>query len=387
MNSVKTTKRVSGFSLLELIVAMALGLVLLGAATQLFKSGMTTSSLIANRTEMQQNVRSAVDLIAKDVSIAGAGLPSGGLQLPTGAGSSASNFACDQLAVCYLNSHNYSTGTVGTVANPPVTPISNYMFGIIPGFANGMQKAGPATIAATNRTPDSITLIYVDYGFPLDQFTGALDPTGTTLTLAAPVPMPATTPSATDPGVGIKVGDLLMVTTSRGTAIGEVSVVTPLAATGATVTFTNGDPLNLNQTGAASRNMTSIVPPVPPVTVPPTVPSVTARRLLAVSYFVQVPAAGTPRLMRQINGNTPQPVADNIIDMQFSYDMCDASYTAPACATIRDPLAINLSPNQIHKVNIQIMGQSLISNAKNSQSMQLSTAVSARNLTFKDRYQ
>ena len=90
--------------------------------------------------------------------------------------------------------------------------------------------------------------------------------------------------------------------------------------------------------------------------------------------------------MRQVNGNTAQPVADNIIDMQFSYDLCDTGYAVTTCATTQDPIAAAQSPIQIHKVNIQLMGQSLVSNGKTWQSMQLSSAVSTRNLTFRDRY-
>jgi hypothetical protein len=90
--------------------------------------------------------------------------------------------------------------------------------------------------------------------------------------------------------------------------------------------------------------------------------------------------------MRQVNGNPPQPVADNIVDLQFSYDLCDTGNTGGTCATTADPLAINQSPTQIHKVNISLMGQSLVTNGKDSQSMLLSSAVSTRNLTFKDRY-
>jgi hypothetical protein len=90
--------------------------------------------------------------------------------------------------------------------------------------------------------------------------------------------------------------------------------------------------------------------------------------------------------MRQVNGNAAQPVADNIIDMQFTYDLCDSGYTVSTCATTTNPIAVYQSPIQIHKVNISLMGQSLVTNGKNSQSMLLSTAVSARNLTFKDRY-
>jgi type II secretory pathway component PulJ len=68
--------------MMELIVALALGLIVVGSATQLFKVGVDSSAVISQRAEMQQNTRIAMNLITKDVSMAGAGLPTGGIQLP-----------------------------------------------------------------------------------------------------------------------------------------------------------------------------------------------------------------------------------------------------------------------------------------------------------------
>ena len=74
-------------------------------------------------------------------------------------------------------------------------------------------------------------------------------------------------------------------------------------------------------------------------------------------------------------------------DLRVDYDMCDNGNIGGICANTPDPLAANLSPNQIHKVNLTVMTQSISSNKTNTQNMQLSTAVSVRNLDFKDRYQ
>jgi len=380
-------KRNVGFSLLEVMVAMALGLIVLGAASQMFMAGMKTSTLVSNRSNMQQDLRAALDLIDKDISMAGAGLPSGGLQLPTGTGATVSKVACSQTPTCYLSNSKYANGPVGAA---PVVTLNNYMFGIIPGSANGMEAGGPGAIAATGSIPDSITTIYVDFAPQFNLYTGTfLNALGTQVTIAQPVVLPTGgLLPATDPGTGIKVGDLLLVTTSKGSAVGEVTTVTPLNVTGATITFANLDTLNINQSGAATGNMANIVPlPAPPAPAPAVPPTVTVQRLLAITYFVEVPTTGAPRLMRQVNGNPAQPVADNIIDMQFSYDLCDTGYTVATCAAVPDPIAAAQSPTQIHKVNILLMGESLNNTGKSSQSMQLSTAVSARNLTFKNRYQ
>ena len=65
-----------------------LGLIVMASMASLFKTGLNSTMLVTQRAETQQNMRAAIDLMVKDISMAGAGLPSGGIQLPTGAGSS-----------------------------------------------------------------------------------------------------------------------------------------------------------------------------------------------------------------------------------------------------------------------------------------------------------
>ena len=81
-----TEHNARGFTLVEMLMAVALGLIVLAATTQLFKGGMDATILVTQSSEMQQNVRSTLNLVAKDVSMAGSGLPPGGLSLPYGAG-------------------------------------------------------------------------------------------------------------------------------------------------------------------------------------------------------------------------------------------------------------------------------------------------------------
>jgi hypothetical protein len=94
--------------------------------------------------------------------------------------------------------------------------------------------------------------------------------------------------------------------------------------------------------------------------------------------------------MRQVDGHTAQPVADNIIGLNFTYDVCDGNVitlgTTPNCAGIPG-LFPNFTPNDVHKVDITVMGQSIVSYGSHAQNEQLTTSVSTRDLTFKDRYQ
>ncbi len=364
-------QKVRGFTLIELLIAMALGLIVLGSTVQLFKSGMDATRLVTQSSEMQQNTRAALNLMAKDVSMAGSGLPSGGLSLPYGAGSVASKFAVDGSGP-WLANNTYPTGTVAGA------PVSNFMYGIIPGPANGTEGA-PLAIAATGKIPDAITTIYADYAFPLSQYTVTFpvaNPNGDLIVLSPPAAPPPGFP-AIQSATGLQLGDLILLNNNKGYAVGEI---TGIAAAGANtnITFADVDPLRMNQSGAANGNIKYIIGGG----------ATTATRIWAVTYFIEVPAPATgqpPRLMRQVSGQKPVPVADNIINVAISYDVCDGT-NGPGCAGIPNPLAAPFSPNQIHKVNIQIMAQTLTSYGNQSRSTVLATSVSTRSLSFTDRY-
>jgi prepilin-type N-terminal cleavage/methylation domain-containing protein len=350
-----------GFTLLELMVSMAVGLIVMGAMVSLFKTGMDSAIVVTQRAETQQNMRAAIDLMVKDISMAGAGLPSGGIQLPAGSGSSVSLFGCDQSGACHVPGDAY--------------PTSNYMYGIIPGYKNGVEANAVVAAAPPPAFDDSITSIYADYNFPLWEYdvTFPVPGSGTAITLtpnATYVPAPPF-PNAAG---GVQVGDLIMLSNSLGTAVGEVTNIT---TTG--IDFADSDALNINQNGAGSNNIAKIS----------TGANTIAYRLFAVTYYLTVPANGeNPRLMRQVNGLSPTPVADNIINLQFSYDIYNSTSSSPSLeANQANPLGVGDSPNLIQKINIVVMGQSMLRTGARSQNLYLATSVSARNMAFRNRYQ
>ena len=89
--------------------------------------------------------------------------------------------------------------------------------------------------------------------------------------------------------------------------------------------------------------------------------------------------------MRQVNGLTAVPVADNIINLQFSYDIIN-SVAGNMSANQSNPIAAGLSPALIQKVNIWVMGQGLLTEGNKAQSMYLASSVSARNMSFCNSY-
>ncbi len=353
-------KNDSGFTLIELLISMALGLIVMAALTSLFKTGMDSTFIVAQRIEGQQNMRAAMEIMNKDINMAGAGLPTGGVQLPTGGGSSPEKYGCDQSGTCYVPAYTYT---------------NNYMYGIIPGYSNGVQ--GNATVpSAPGQVNDSITVVYADYNFPLFEYTVTFPAgsNGTSITVAPnPIYIPA--PVAINSPGGIQVGDLILLSNSAGNAVGEV---TGLTAGG--ISFAATDPLNVNQPGAApgiTNNIQAIAAGTP----------TTAYRLFAVTYYLTVPTNGQlPRLMRQVNGLTPVPVADNIINLQFSYDVYNST-TNVLDANEPNPIGVGESPNLIQKINLVVMGESLTPNGNRSQNMYLATSISARNMAFRNTYQ
>ncbi|HEY6339680.1 MAG TPA: prepilin-type N-terminal cleavage/methylation domain-containing protein, partial [Candidatus Sulfotelmatobacter sp.] len=141
-----------GFSLLELMIAMTVGLIVLGSATSLFKTGMNTTFVVSQRAETQQNMRAAIDMMNKDIGLAGAGI-TGGVQLPNGGGAGPSHYGCDQGGICHVVTNTY--------------PNANYLYGIVPGWKNGVEGAAVVPSAPAPAINDSITVIYCDYNFPL----------------------------------------------------------------------------------------------------------------------------------------------------------------------------------------------------------------------------
>ena len=90
--------------------------------------------------------------------------------------------------------------------------------------------------------------------------------------------------------------------------------------------------------------------------------------------------------MRQVNGLTPVPVADDLINLQFAYDVYNST-TSVLDANQANPLGAAESPNLIQKINLVVMGQSIITGGNQAQSMFLATDVSARNMAFRNSYQ
>jgi prepilin-type N-terminal cleavage/methylation domain-containing protein len=382
-----------GFTFIELMVSVALGLLVVAAAVKLFSQGVDATWVVSQRAEMQQDLRAVENMLVKDISLAGAGLPSGqGVPLASGTGKSPI-YGCDQSGNCPPN------GAVDYPCAAGSSPCIRTLYGVMPGYALGIIPPG-----GTTKT-DLITVAYSDVVFQLDCYNATIT-SGTSVTFTLQSPLSCTLPpglaspqAVNDPVVGLTQGDVILFqgTTGSGTsantfyAVGEVTNVGSGSGTPPSyvVTFGSSDPLQMNQPGATndlSQYDTGAT-------------NVVANRIFVISYYVMNLAdptgvtAGTPVLMRQVSGHTAVPATENIVNMQYTYDTYNTSGTL-LNATGDGGESAGVSLNLIRKINIahltirsQLSGSRSNLYATNGyQGFDVQTSISARNLSYQNRY-
>jgi len=346
----QASHRVSrGFSLFELITVLGLGMVVLSGALVLTRQAVGISDMVAQRSEMQQNGRVAINMLARDLSLSGTGFPTDGVQLPSGTSSQESYFACDP-SDCYITDNIYT---------------QERLFAVTPGDGKGPTIQGVVT--------DVVTLVYNDSTSRLDQYvlTG-MDVEGSQIYLDL-----NTTPAYDHPVVGLRAGDVLVLSNTHGLALGTVTDV----LTNGEVRLAPNDALGLNQGDAGFGNIKSITSPPDPPDFPPTY----AKRINIISYYIDASDPDSTRLMRQVSAHSPVPVAENIVDLQMTFDIFD-DITEAGAVDLSD---VGTSLNQIRKINISLDIRSSVESLldRDFQRIHLTTSVGPRNLTYRDRYQ
>ncbi len=303
---------------------------------------MDISYLMAQQAAMQQSARSALNVISRELSLAGNGIPGGGIQLPGGTNSGDSKYACDLNSVCYVTSNVYT---------------DERLYALTTGDAKGS--------VVNTITTDVVTVAYRDPNSNLDQFP-LVSVSGNQLTLDT-----NTSPAYDDPNTGVKGGDMLLLCNMNGCAAG---VVTNVQVNGI-VDLAVNDPLNINQSAAEFGNISSILNPTT---------ETRAFRILVVTYFIDASNQDALRLMRQVNAHPPQVAAFNVENLQLSYDIFDGDLAA----VTNDLASAGGTPNQIRKINLSIGARSPTEALfqRGYKRLTLTTSMSPRNLRFRDLY-
>lgn len=383
----RSTKRAAGFSLVEMTIAMALGTLVLGAAVQIYIQGLGATWIVSQRAEMQQDFRAASDILTKDLSLAGAGLgPNAAIQLPTS--STIPVYGCDQTSTCYIN---------GTSVKYPEQGSTPFLYGLLPGY-----DVGPTLLTAQGAT-DATTVVYTDSTFYLDCYTATIA-SATTVTFALPsttsstctAPTGTTPQNVNDAAVGLTAGDLVLFSISTTQIVAEVTGSPTSSTSGGvttyTVPFAASDVLKMNQAASVSNSLAYQY-------TSGTVKTGYANRILVITYYIDN-SVSPSRLMRQISGHSPIPVAENVVYLKFTYNLFNTTTntTAIGCSNPGassdgcNGASSGLLPNQVTQINVANMAiDSSLQGSQNGlgngyQRMDLQTSVCARNLTYVNNY-
>lgn len=335
---------IHGFGLLDMLIGMGLGVVILGGALVLTSQAISLNDMVTQKSDMQQNGRMAVNLLARDLRTASTGFSPLGIQLPSGASSVDAKFACDT-STCYLTNNLFS---------------NDRLYAVTPGNGRGPTIGGVST--------DIVTLVYRDATSNLDQLPLAnVNSTGTEITFDA-----ATSPAYDNAVTGLKPGDVVVLSNSNGNAAATVTAV----LADEVVQLAEDDPLKFNQPDAAIGNVKAILTPSAPTT---------AYRVHVITYYIDDSNADSPLLMRHVNAHAPIPVAEDMENFQITYDIFDET-TGAATAALVDAGG---TPNQIRKINVTLQARSPVETVQGReyQRVNLTTSVGPRNLTFRDRYE
>ena len=284
----------SGFTIIEVVVSMAIFTIVMGAIYGLLRVAREGRINTSQRTEVLQNVRVALNAIGRDAINAGVSYPNLGALIPD-----------DKLSL------------IGVPADADTTPDF-----LTPVYAGNNINSVNGTMT------DQVTFLYVD-----DAFNGGAsipislisDPSGTQTVL---------TVQAGFNNNACNAGDIYLITGTGGSAIGMLTSKTGTNA----LNFAATDPLGINSPGAKSAIETIVTP-------------ASVLKLMWINYYVADEdgnGTGTGTLRRRVFGgfntgnNTlinwvDQPLAFGIEDMQIQYVLASGAVVdLPATAQMDD---------------------------------------------------
>jgi prepilin-type N-terminal cleavage/methylation domain-containing protein len=384
-----SSNRFAGFTMIELLIAMAVTLIILGVAVSTFRDALQSNAAVTQSSDMTDNLRAGLNLMELDIQQAGEGIPQSGIPIP-------------------YTSNGSSTAPCGTTAAPnrPVLtgtatfPQCNAVLpSVEPGQAMGPLITAPDAIAGNPSNPlsftDEITVLYADNTAVLD---------------GQPVNKPATTTPVASPacngtltvagnsltvvfdsscinlatvGTPVLAGDLVMFTNTKGSAIMTVTSVA-----GQALTFASGDAFNLNGRSDLSGTIKQLETSSTCGGAPACFPLTTATRIMMISYYLDnITSPPYIRLIRRVNFNAPTPVGETLENLQFTYNFVDGATNPSNLSSIPS----GNSESQIRSVNI-FLGARSSYNQRQGARLQyarnnLSTQISLRSMSYVNKYQ
>jgi type II secretory pathway pseudopilin PulG len=376
-------KKKSGFTLVEVIIAMAVTMVAMAAAVLLFRDSTKANNSVTQRSDMSDNLRAGLNLVVQDLIQTGTGIPTGGISIP--------------------NTVNAAGCNIGRPVNRPPTVLNLTFQGpntanagcnvVLPAIEPG-NNLGPAVVSPDGTTgprTDVITIMYEDNTLAMVQkaINGASCPGGSIAADGSFIKFDTACVTIGGAGIPVNPGDLLMIYNGNNPN-GILQTVTSVA--GQQLNFAAGDAFKLNgrtatETAGTIKQLQNLAGGVPNGTYPPT----SATRVWMVTYYLDATTDPIhPMLMREVNFNAPQPVAETVENLQFAFNFADGTTPAPvnqfAVPTVPAPAGDN--ENQIRSVNVYMGARSTTSAANPGKYVRtnLATQVALRSMAYFNTY-
>jgi type II secretory pathway pseudopilin PulG len=376
-------KKQSGFTLVEFTVAMAVTIVALAATMLAFRDATRGNQNVTFRQDMSDNLRAGLNLIQQDLLQTGTGIPTGGITIPSNAGTG----ACPG-GISNINRPALTGSATFPPCNLTLPPIE-------PGNSMGPCITSPDATCSVNT--DEITILYADNtstsstyvvgmdAQPINSTSctgGSIAPNGSSVTFDSSAScFPLTNLAAS--GASINAGDLIMFSNTNGNAIQVVTSVS-----GQTLNFAAGDAFNFNQSGASTGTLPSLrnysVDASGNKVFLNTYPPTTATRIWMITYYLD--NATDPahvRLIRRVNFNTGQVVGETLENLQFTYNYNDG------VTSNQVGVPTGFSESQIRSVSIFLGARSTNKYSQNNKFIRnnFQTQVTLRSMAYVNKYQ
>lgn len=259
-------ERMRGFTLVELMVAMTIGLIILAAVSTLFVSSKQTYSTQDRLARLQENARFAMQFIIKDLRLAG-------------------DFGClDEITPDSINNTLNNSTDFAYNAQIPLEGVDNATGTWYPsGFATLPSDIEADTDAIAIRRGDDDNSIYLNQEMP-----------NTSAVLKA------------SSIAGLTVGDIILVSDCVSA---DIMQITELNGTDPHIVHNAGTGTPGNSTQKLSKAYS-----------PSTAPDGTKiMKFLTRRYFIATGASGNPALFRQDNAASAVELVDGIENLQVLY--------------------------------------------------------------------
>lgn len=375
-------KRQKGFSLLEVLIATAVMVGIVGATVGALTDATRATQAVVMMADTQENLRAGLNYITRDLTQSGEGIPQGGITIPT-------------TGVVW-------PGTGGDFAT------GSTKWSVLPAISPGYQL-GPAT-STSNVNTDVLTVVYGDTTLQDTNFTPSHWLNEYPINLASSCPSGSITNSGTSPNVtttitfdathcvhintgntGLNVGDLILLQNNASACSGGNSiiasescdtnanggtmalrVITGVNTTTNTITLAHGDAFGLNGGATVSTSATW-----------------TATRVWMITYYINNSNTLRPQLMREVNLNGANEVGDVIENLQVFYDLLNPSASPPGILSPEgqeNPAVANLPYIRDAYVFLAARSSSSYGSSGNYFRNNLETVVSIRGLAFYNEY-